>query len=177
METVKNINSLSTDRRREMIRIGISTDFGWFELKLKLIATLKAVGYELADLGSYELVTGDNYPDFVVPILTADSEKRETQNQTKHKIGILACETANRIPGVRAAVITETSGTCDEVEKEDLYIRCLGGQVKGYSISKKKVMTFLNAGHSASLPSNQRLAKVTKLVTDHNILERERHLA
>lgn len=61
METLKK---LSADGTRKMMRIGISTDFSWFELKQKLIQALNAVDYELVDIGSYELVAGENYPDF-----------------------------------------------------------------------------------------------------------------
>jgi hypothetical protein len=56
---------------RELMRIGIATDFGWFELKAKLTAALNAAGYEIADIGAYELVAGENYPDFIVPLAKA----------------------------------------------------------------------------------------------------------
>jgi hypothetical protein len=47
------------------MRIGIAADHGGFALKGQLTAALKAAGYEVADFGAYELVTGDDYPDFV----------------------------------------------------------------------------------------------------------------
>ena len=53
------------------MRIGIAADRGGFELKGQLTAALKAAGYEVADFGTYELVTGDDYPDFVVPLAGA----------------------------------------------------------------------------------------------------------
>ena len=48
------------------MRIGIAADHGGFELKVQLTAALKAAGYEVADFGAHELVTGDNYPDYAV---------------------------------------------------------------------------------------------------------------
>ncbi len=171
MGTLQNI---SADGRRQMMRIGIATDFGWFELKRKLIEALKVVGYELADIGTYELVAGENYPDFVVPLAKAVSDKND---QTNRVTGIEACKAANKIPGVCAALIEEPSTSCKENEDEDLFVRCLGGQVKGYALSKKKVMTFLNADCSTYIPSNQRLAKVKVLNSDYKIFEREKHLA
>jgi ribose 5-phosphate isomerase B len=53
------------------MRIGIAADHGGFELKVQLTAALKAAGYEVADFGAHELVTGDDYPDFVVPLARA----------------------------------------------------------------------------------------------------------
>jgi len=172
METLKNLKKIQTEGKRVMMRIGIATDFGWFELKLKLIAALKAVGYELTDIGEYELVAGENYPDFVVPLSIENSENEVTQIHSQHKIGVEACEAANKIPGVCAALITDSSSVGQKEKDDDEYIRCLGGQIKGYALSNKKVMTFLNDDSSASIPSNQRLAKVRMLGR-----ERERHFA
>jgi len=174
METTKNIKKLHAEGKRLMMRIGIATDFGWFELKMKLIAALKAVGYELTDIGDYELVAGENYPDFVVPLSRENSKNGETQIQSQHKNGVVACEAANKIPGVCAALITDSSFAGKEAKDDDEYIRCLGGQIKGYALSNKKVMTFLNADSSASIPTNQRLAKVRELGRER---EMERHFA
>ena len=50
-----------------MMRLGIAADHGGFELKGQLTAALKDAGYEVADFGARELVTGDDDPDFVGP--------------------------------------------------------------------------------------------------------------
>ena len=50
------------------MRIGIAADHGGFELKEYLTSALKAAGYEIVDFGAHELVTEDDYPDFVVPL-------------------------------------------------------------------------------------------------------------
>lgn len=177
MEAHTNIKDLSADGKRVMMRIGIATDFGWFELKRKLIEALNTVGYELSDIGAYELVASENYPDFVVPLAKAVSDGSDKKNRTDWVNGIEACAEVNKIPGVCAALIAEPSGSCVELEDEDLYVRCIGGQIKGYALSRKKVMTFLNADCPTSIPSNQRLAKVRVLGGDYNISEREKHMA
>ncbi len=163
METLKNIKKLNDHGIKVMMRIGIATDFGLFELKRKLIEALNTVGYELSDIGAYELVTGENYPDFVVPLAKAVSDGNNNQNHADWVSGIEACAEVNKISGVCASLITEPSEPCPEVEDEDLYVRCLGGQVKGYALSEKKVMTFLNADCPTSIPSNQRFAKMRVL--------------
>jgi ribose 5-phosphate isomerase B len=176
METIKKIKKLHAKGKRLMIRIGIATDFGWFELKLKLIAALKAVGYELTDIGDYELVAGENYPDFIVPLVKADSENSETLNKDNHKNGVEACESVNKIPGVCAALITDSNMT-GQNEKDDDYVKCLGGQIKGYALSNKKVMTFINADGYTSIPTNQRLAKLRGLGRDRKMADRKSHFA
>src|SRR5665811_1585865 len=105
MKSGKNIKKESASGRKEMIRIGIATDFGWFELKMKLIAALNAVGYELADIDDYELVAGENYPDFIVPLAKPVSDGNDKQNRKTWKNGIEACAIINKVPGVCAAII------------------------------------------------------------------------
>ena len=71
MESGRNIEKENAESRREMMRIGIAADHGGFELKVQLTAALKAAGYEVEDFGAHELVMGDDYPDFVVPMAMA----------------------------------------------------------------------------------------------------------
>jgi ribose 5-phosphate isomerase B len=177
METLKNIKNLKAHGKRVMMRIGIATDFGWFELKRKLIEALNAVGYELTDIGDYELVPGENYPDFVVPLRKSNSGKNESQNLVKWKNDVEACKAVNKIPGVCAVLVTEPFASCREAEEEDLYVRCVGGQIKGYALSRKKVMTFLNADSPTIIPTNQRLAKVRVLGRGIKMAERENYIA
>ena len=46
-------------------------DHGGFELKMQLNVALKAAGFDVVDFGAHGLVTGDDYPDFVVPLVMA----------------------------------------------------------------------------------------------------------
>lgn len=176
MKSGKNNENESTSVIREMMRIGIATEFGWFELKRKLIAALNAIGYELADIGDYELVAGENYPDFIIPLPKRLTDENDKQNRKKWVNGIEACAVINKIPDVCAAIITESYTPGEVVIDDDLFVRCLGGQVKGYALSKK-MMTFLNADSPTSIPSNQRLAKVRVLGNNHKMTERKRRFA
>jgi ribose 5-phosphate isomerase RpiB len=168
---------VSTSGSREMMRIGIATEFGWYELKRKLITALKAVGYELADIGAYELVAGENQPDFIVPLPKLVSDGNDKQNRKGSENGIEACAEVNKIPGVCAAIVTGPTDISRKAGGDDLYVRCLGGQIKGYALSRKKRMTFLNADRPTTIPSNQLLAKVRVLGREFNISESKIHLA
>jgi ribose 5-phosphate isomerase B len=53
------------------MRIGIAADHGGFALKTQLTSALKAAGHDVLDFGAHELVVGDDYPDFVVPLARA----------------------------------------------------------------------------------------------------------
>jgi ribose 5-phosphate isomerase B len=82
-----------------MMRIGIASDHGGFELKGQLTAALKAAGYEVADFGAHGLVTGDDYPDFVVPLARAVAIGEVTRGLGICGSGVGACVAANKVPG------------------------------------------------------------------------------
>jgi ribose 5-phosphate isomerase B len=53
------------------MRIGIATDHGGFELKVRLAADLCEAGHGVFDFGANQLTPDDDYPDFVVPLARA----------------------------------------------------------------------------------------------------------
>ena len=77
------------------MRIGIAADHGGFDLKMQLTAALKAAGYEVADFGAQELVPGDDYPDFVVPLARAVASGEVTRGWAICGCGVGACVVAN----------------------------------------------------------------------------------
>ena len=145
------------------MRIGIAADHGGFELKVQLTAALKAAGYEVADFGARELVAEDDYPDFVVPLARAVARGEVTRGLAICGSGVGACVAVNKVPGVRAALITDSFSAHQGVEDDDMNVMCLGGRVTGYALSWDLVQTFLNARYKGDERFRRRLAKVTAL--------------
>jgi ribose 5-phosphate isomerase B len=143
--------------------IGIAADHGGFELKIRLISSLKTAGYEVKDFGSKELVPGDDYPDVVIPLAWAVAHQEVTRGLAICGSGVGACVAANKIPGIRAALITDTFSAHQGVEDDDMNIMCLGGRVTGFSLSMDLVQTFLNANFKGEQRFVRRLAKISEL--------------
>jgi ribose 5-phosphate isomerase B len=150
------------------MRIGIAADHGGFELKVQLIAGLKTACYEVEDFGAYELVTGDDYPDFVAPLARAVASGKVTRGLAICGSGVGACVAANKVPGVRAALITDSFSAHQGVEDDDMNVMCLGGRVTGYALSWDLVQTFLNAHFRGDERFRRRLAKVAALEREKN---------
>ncbi len=147
----------------EIKHIGIAADHGGFELKVQLIKALKAAGYEVEDFGADELVIDDDYPDFVVPLAIAVSRGDIERGLAICGSGVGACVAANKVHGVRAALITDSFSAHQGVEDDDMNVMCLGGRVTGYSLSWDLVRTFLNAYFMGDEKFKRRLAKVGAL--------------
>ena len=145
------------------MRIGIAADHGGFELKVQLTAALKAASYEVADFGALELVTGDDYPDYVVPLARAVARGEIARGLAICGSGVGACVAANKVPGVRAALITDSFSAHQGVEDDDMNVMCLGGGVTGYALSWDLVQAFLSAHFKETERFGRRLAKVAAL--------------
>jgi ribose 5-phosphate isomerase B len=145
------------------MRIGIAADHGGFELKVQLTAALKATGYELADFGARELTPGDDYPDFVAPLARAVARGEVARGLAICGSGVGACVAANKVPGVRAALITDSFSAHQGVEDDDMNVMCLGGRVTGSALSWDLVQIFLNARFKGDERFRRRLEKVAAL--------------
>ena len=145
------------------MRVGIAADHGGFELKVYLTAALKAAGYEVVDFGAHELVTGDDYPDFVVPMARAVAKSEVTRGLAICGSGVGAGVAANKVPGVRAALIMDPFSAHQGVEDDDMNVMCLGGRVTGHALAWDLVQTFLSARFKAAERFKRRLAKILEL--------------
>jgi ribose 5-phosphate isomerase B len=140
--------------------VGVAADHGGYELKVKLIAALKDVGYDLVDFGAEKFDKDDDYPDFVIPLATAVAKGEVARGLAICGSGVGACIAANKVPGVRAALITDPFSAHQEVEDDDMNIICLGGNVTGYSLALELVNIFLNASFKGTERYVRRLEKV-----------------
>lgn len=145
------------------MNIGIAADHGGFELKEFLIAHLKTVGIEVIDFGAFALDKTDDYPDYIVPLSKALAEKRIERAIAVCGSGVGASIVANKIAGVRAALITEYFSAHQGVEDDDLNMICLGGRITGANSAQELVTAFLNAKFSGEERHVRRLEKISKL--------------
>jgi len=148
------------------MRIGIAADHGGFELKVQLITALKEVGYNVKDFGAYELEPEDDYPDFVVPLAIAVAKGEVNKGVAICGSGVGACVAANKVHGIRAALITDYFSAHQGVEDDDMNVMCLGGQVTGYALACELVKSFLKADFKPEERFARRLAKVAALEKD-----------
>jgi ribose 5-phosphate isomerase B len=77
--------------------------------------------------------------------------------------GVGACVAANKIPGVHAALITDSFSAHQGVEDDDMNVMCLGGRVMGYALSWDLVKIFLSARFNGDERFIRRLAKISDL--------------
>ncbi len=145
------------------MRVGIAADHAGFDLKRELVEDLKASGHEMVDLGAHELNPEDDYPDLVIPLAEAVATGEVQRGIALCGSGVGACVVANKIPGVRAALIMDGFSAHQGVEDDDMNVICLGARVTGKALAMDLIQTFLHARFKDAERFRRRLAKIAAL--------------
>lgn len=145
------------------IKIGICADHGGFELKEKIKSFLVENQFEPVDYGAIELNNADDFPDFVIPLAKAVASKDVFRGIAICGSGVGACVAANKISGIRGALITDHFSAHQGVEDDDMNLICLGGRVTGYAVAEELVLAFLNAKFIGAERHLRRLEKIRNL--------------
>ena len=144
-------------------KIGICADHGGFELKERMMFFLKEKHFELIDFGAKELNNADDFPDYVIPLAKSVAAGEVFRGIAICGSGVGACIAANKVSGVRAALIVDYFSAHQGVEDDDMNLICLGGRVTGYASAEELVMAFLNAEFIGAERHVRRLEKIQKL--------------
>lgn len=86
------------------MRIYIGTDHAGFDLKETIKSHLFSKGHTVKDLGAFEKIETDDYPDFVVPVAKKVSRDPESFGIVFGGSGEGESMATDRIPGARTAV-------------------------------------------------------------------------
>jgi ribose 5-phosphate isomerase B len=146
-----------------MMRVGIASDHGGFNLKEELADLLRSSQYEVVDFGARSQVPGDDYPDYVIPLARAVVRGEVERGVAICGSGVGACAAVNKVRGIRAALIVDVFSAHQGVEDDDMNILCLGGRVTGYALAWDLVQTFLKARFKGGERFLRRLKKVADL--------------
>lgn len=145
------------------MRIGMAADHGGFTLKGRLYQALREQGHEVTDFGADGLDPADDYPDYVVPLARAVARGKLERGIAICTSGVGASIAANKVPGVRAALIHDEFSARQGVEDDNLNVICLGSRVVDYDRAIELVSRFLAARFSGAERHLRRLAKVALL--------------
>lgn len=145
------------------MKIGIAADHGGYELKNIILNFLIEKGYNVKDFGAIEFNSTDDYPDFVIPLARAVSEKKVDRGIAICGSGVGAAIAVNKVAGVRAALITDYFSAHQGVEDDDMNLICMGGRVTGFASAQELIMAFLKADFSGLERHRRRIQKVKDL--------------
>lgn len=124
-------------------KLVIGCDHAAVELKNKVIAHIRELGYDITDVGTY---TSDscNYPDI------AEAACKKIQNG-EAAMGVLICGTgigmsmsANKMRGIRAACCSDAFSAKATRSHNNANVLCFGARVVGEGVAMTLVDAFLS---------------------------------
>jgi len=145
------------------MKVGLASDHGGYELKVFLADWLRSAGHTLEDFGSYKLQVDDDYPDYVIPMARAVAAGDIDRGIAICGSGVGACVAANKVVGVRAALIVDSFSAHQGVEDDDMNLLCLGGRVVGHELARELVKRFLAAKFAGAERFRRRLSKISAI--------------
>ena len=124
------------------MRIAVGSDHAGYPLKEFLAAHLAELGHEVEDLGTHSEQTVD-YPAFGAAVGHAVVGGRAQLRVCACGTGIGIAIAANKIDGVRAAVVHDATTARLARAHNHANVVCLGGRVVGHEVAKDALDIFL----------------------------------
>ena len=144
------------------MKLAIACDHGALALKNKLVAHLTAKGYEMVDFGTHTLDSCD-YPDFAAPAAKAVAAGECEKGIVLCTTGIGVSITANKIDGIRCALLSDVMSARMTREHNDTNMMAMGAGVVGEMLALEIVDTWLGTEFSHNERHQRRIDKVMAL--------------
>ncbi len=122
--------------------IAIGSDHGGYDLKIEIIKHLTAEGYQMKDFGTCDNSSVD-YPSFGLSVAEAVKDKLCEKGIVICGTGLGISMAANKVPGIRAALCTNSFMARMSREHNDANILALGGRVLGVDLALEIVDAWL----------------------------------
>jgi ribose 5-phosphate isomerase B len=122
--------------------VAIGTDHGGVDLKETLKADLAELGYEAVDCGTNTKDAVD-YPDIALAVSKLVAEGKAWRGVIIDGAGIGSCMSANKVPGVRAAMCYDYATAVNSREHNDANVLTLGAGLIGVNLAKQILKTWL----------------------------------
>jgi ribose 5-phosphate isomerase B len=145
------------------VRIAVGSDHAGYGLKVAVRQVVEELGHEVVDMGVRDGDTSVDYPDYARLVAQAVA-------RGKCDCGILVCGTglgvsisANKVPGIRAALCHDTYTARLARSHNDANLLCMGGRVLGTGVAAEIVKTWLETSFSGIDRHQRRVDKIRAL--------------
>ena len=144
------------------MKIAIACDHGALELKNKLIPYLSSQGYDMEDFGTYTDASCD-YPDYAAAAARAVASGECDRGIVLCTTGIGVSIAANKIKGIRCALLSDLKSARLTREHNDTNMMALGAGIVEHDLALQIVDTWLTTEFSHGERHSRRIEKLMAL--------------
>lgn len=143
-----------------MKRIVIGSDHAGFELKGFVKTLLEKRGYRIEDVGAHRLMPADDYPKYAEKVALGVLARRGGRGILTCGTGIGASIAANKIPGIRAALVGSVKDARLSREHNDANLLVLGG----WEYDKEEIRKIVQAWLEAKFKGGRHRRRVNEII-------------
>lgn len=155
----QNKNMASGQSNQATSEIVFGSDHGGYKLKEFLINHLKDKGISISDYGCNSEDRTD-YPDFAKKVAEAVTKKEGQLGILICKTGIGMSITANKVPGARAALVTDEDTAISARQHNNANIICLGTSNTDEDTAKLIIDQFIKTDFETGGRHEKRVSKI-----------------
>jgi ribose 5-phosphate isomerase B len=144
------------------MRVAFGSDHAGFALKEVLKAEVTGRGHDVSDVGTSDAEGAVDYPDFGAAVGRAVSAGEADLGVCTCASGNGIAMAANKIPGVRAAVVHDVTTASLARRHNHANVVCLGSRVVGPIVAVDALVAFLSAAEEGGRHEG-RIAKLAAL--------------
>ena len=144
-----------------MVAVALGADHAGWELKESLKAWLIDQGHHVLDFGTHSPGAVD-YPDYAAQVAEAVAVRKVDHGVLVCGTGLGMAITANKVPGVRAAVCGDTFTARISREHNDVNVLCLGARLTGRDNGREILKIWLDSTFSGDRHA-RRVGKIAAL--------------
>ena len=144
------------------MRIHIGSDHAGLEFKAKIIAHLQGQGHQVTDHGPHSFDPLDDYPEFCIPAALATAKDPGSFGIVLGGSGNGEQMAANKVKGVRAALVWSVEIAKLAREHNDANVISLGGRMHDEKLCLELVDTFLSTPFSSDERHIRRIGLISK---------------
>jgi ribose 5-phosphate isomerase B len=151
------------------MRVAVGSDHAGFDLKEILRGELAAQGHDVTDLGTHDGAISVDYPDFGAAVGRAVTEGGAELGVCVCGTGIGISMAANKVPGVRAAVVHDVTTATLAKQHNHANVLCFGARTTGPTVAVDALGAFLGA-HEEHGRHDGRIEKLADLDFDRELV-------
>lgn len=144
------------------MKISVGCDHGALDLKKAVVEHLQKQGHEVKDFGTYTLESCD-YPEYAAAAAQAVADGTCEKGIVLCTTGIGVSITANKIKGIRCALLSDVLSAKMTRLHNDTNVMALGAGIVGTNLALEIVDTWIGTAFSGEARHQRRIDKVMAL--------------
>jgi ribose 5-phosphate isomerase B len=141
------------------MKISVGCDHGALALKNLVVEHLRKQGHEVTDFGTHTPDSCD-YPEFAAAAARAVADGTCDRGIVLCTTGIGVSITANKIPGIRCALLSDVMSARMTREHNDTNVMAIGAGVVGQMLALEIVDSWIGTAFSGNERHQRRIDKV-----------------